>query len=71
MNPAPDPDPALFFSDFEDANKVFLRITYFGYHTSVFKDNKSLKCNKTVKIKDFLNVFFLLMEATGSGAGSV
>jgi hypothetical protein len=42
-----------------------IRILIVGTSTSVFKDNKSLWSQKTVKIKGFL-IFCFLMEGFGS-----
>ncbi len=55
-----DPDPALFFSGFQDANSFFsLRFFVYilrtvGTFTLVFKNNKSLRRHKTVEIKIFI-----------------
>jgi hypothetical protein len=60
----PDPDPALYFSGFQDANKNnFCLLLTVGF-TLVFKDNKFLRSNKTIEIKGFLN-FLLLTEGYG------
>jgi|LakMenEpi03Aug12_release.lakeMendotaPanAssembly.Ray.scaffolds.fasta_scaffold1363789_1 hypothetical protein len=54
-----DPNPALFCSSFEDANKnIFLLMAYCRY--IYFKDNKSLRSQKTLEVKGFLN--FLLVD---------
>jgi hypothetical protein len=40
MDPDPDPDPALFFSGFQDANKIFLPVLTVG----TVHLNQSQKC---------------------------
>ncbi len=68
LDPPPDlaTDPALFVSGFQDANKksAFYKVFFFanylgtvGTFTTVFKDIKSLRCLKTLKIKVLLNFF--------------
>ncbi len=64
----PPPDPAFFVSGFQDANKksAFYKVffTYYlgtvGTFTTTFKDKKSLRSHKTLKIKVLLN--FLLVN---------
>jgi hypothetical protein len=54
----PYPDPALFVSDLQDANKKFFCLLLFeGTFTSFFKDKKSLRSHKTVEIEVFLAIF--------------
>jgi hypothetical protein len=58
-----DPDPSIFITDLQDANKklfkkkVFLYITFLRYLYIIFKDKKSKICHKTVEIKVFLTIF--------------
>jgi hypothetical protein len=62
----PDPDPSIFIIDLQDATKkqIFL-IKFFsillfeGTFTSFFKDKKSKRSHKTVKIKVFLTILAL------------
>jgi hypothetical protein len=49
----PDPDPAIFVIDLQDASKIgtnltqfFLLITFEGTFTSFFKDKKSKRVTK-------------------------
>jgi len=43
MDPAADPDPAIFVSDLQDVNKkyFFCLLLFEGTFTSFFKDKKS------------------------------
>jgi hypothetical protein len=74
-----DPDSALFFSRFQDANKknkFFIGFLLYyllteGTFTSVFTDNKQIRSHKIVEIRVFLNFFCLLMEGSGPRSGSV
>jgi hypothetical protein len=55
-----DPDPALFFIGFQDANKniiLFCFLLTVGTFTSVLTGNKLLVSHKTGEIKIFLDVF--------------
>jgi hypothetical protein len=58
----PDPDPAIFVIDLQDANKslffkkFFCLLLFEGTFTSFFKDKKSKRSHKTVVIKVFLNI---------------
>jgi hypothetical protein len=61
-----DPDPAIFIIDLQEANKKlifvmkFFRLLLFkGTSTSIFKDKKSKRSHKTVRIKVFLSIFAL------------
>jgi hypothetical protein len=63
-NPDSDPDPALFVTDLQDANKklifikkVFLLLLFEGTFTLFFKDKKPKRGHRTVKIKVFLTIF--------------
>jgi hypothetical protein len=65
MDPDPDAgsDPSIFIIDLQDANKKlifkikFICIILFeGTLTSFYKDKKSKRSHKTVKIKVFLNI---------------
>jgi hypothetical protein len=56
----PVPASALFFRDFQVANKKFLLITYRRYgtlNTAVFEKSKLLRSHRTVEIKVFPIVF--------------
>jgi len=59
MDPAPDPDPAIFASDFQDVNKNIFFLKFFslllleGTFTSVFKDKTSFRKSQTIEIKAF------------------
>jgi hypothetical protein len=65
MDPIPDsaPDPAIFVTDPQDANKKqifyfkFFCLLFEGIFTSFFKDKKSKRSHKTVGIKVFLTIF--------------
>jgi hypothetical protein len=70
MDPDLDPDPAIFVTDLQEANKklikkVFLLITvlFEGTFTSFFKDKKSSRSEKTV---GFSYYFCLMTEGSGS-----
>ncbi len=59
----PDPDPAIFIIDFQDANKkriflenFFLHITFWSYIYIIFRDKKSNRRHITVEIKVFLTI---------------
>ena len=60
----PAPDPALFVSDLQDANKK-----YFFYAYCLLKEHlyHSIKSHET----DFSSFFCLLIEEAGSRAGSI
>ncbi len=64
QDPDSDPDSAIFVIDLQDANiiflKVFLLITWYRYIYIIFQDKKSKKSHKTVGIKVFLTILFLL-----------
>jgi hypothetical protein len=58
-----DPDPSIFITSLQDANKklIFLKkfcsiLLFEGTYTSFFKDKKSKRCHKTVEIKVFLTI---------------
>jgi hypothetical protein len=84
MVPGPDsdPDPAIFVTDLQDANKklnflnqFFCLLLFEGTFTSFSKDKKSNRSHKTVGIKIFLMYYFCLMIGSGSvpltnGSGS-
>jgi hypothetical protein len=60
----PDPDPAIFIIELQDANKKLMFLTKFfclllfeGIFTSSFKGKKSKRSHKTVEIKVFLTIF--------------
>jgi hypothetical protein len=59
----PDPDPAIFVIDLQDANKkliffqVFCLLLFRGTFPSFFKDKKSKRSHKAVGIKFFLTIF--------------
>jgi hypothetical protein len=61
-----DPDPAIFFIGFQDANKKpikksFCLLLFEGTFTSLFKDKKSKRSRsqKIVEIKVFLTIVAL------------
>jgi hypothetical protein len=70
-----DPDPSVFITDLQDANKklilkkVFLYITFLRYLYIIFKDKKSKRCHKTVEIK-VLYYICLMLKGSKSGSGS-
>jgi hypothetical protein len=77
-----DPDTALFFGDFQDANtkvkfcpKFFCFFLSEGTFTSVFKDNKFLRSHKNCRnqgFSSFLHVVGLIRKNNyryGSGSG--
>ena len=59
----PDADPAVFVIDLQDTDKkqffflIFCFLLVEGKFTSFFKDKKSKRSHKTVKIKVFLTIF--------------
>jgi hypothetical protein len=60
----PDPDPAIFVNNLQDANKklsvlkkVFSLLIFEGKFSSFFKNKKSKRSHKTVEIKVFLATF--------------
>ncbi len=53
LDPVADPDPAIFVIDLQDANKKLLFNCTF---TSLFKDKKSKRSHKSVRIKVFLTI---------------
>jgi hypothetical protein len=58
-----DPDHAIFIIDLQDANKELIVKKFFclllieGTFSSFFKDKKSKRSHKTVRIKVFLTIF--------------
>jgi hypothetical protein len=53
-----DPDPALFVSNLQDANKkLFCLLLFKGTFASFFTNKRSLRSHKTVEIKVFLTIF--------------
>jgi hypothetical protein len=57
-----DPDPAIIIIDLQDANKKLVKKFFCtsllqGTFTSFYKDKKSKRSHKTVKIKVFLTIF--------------
>jgi hypothetical protein len=58
-----DPDPSFFIIDLQDSKKKLITKKFFcillfeGTFTSFFKDKKSKRSHKTVKIKVFLTIF--------------
>jgi hypothetical protein len=63
MDSDPDPDPAIFVIDLQEANKKLILLKKFfclllfeGTFTSFFKDKKSKRSHKTVEIKVFLTI---------------
>jgi hypothetical protein len=69
----PDPDPAIFVPDFQDANKKLIKkknfclLLFEGTFTSFFRDKKSKRSHKIVGIKVSFYYFCLLIEGSGSG----
>jgi hypothetical protein len=68
----PDPDPAIFFIDLQDANKNYIKkispyyfLKLHLHHISKIK--KSKKSHETIRIKVSLYYFCLLIEGSGSG----
>jgi hypothetical protein len=64
MDPDAGPDPSIFIINLQDAiKKLIFKIKFFciilfeGTLTSLFKDKKSKRSHKTVKIKVFLTIF--------------
>jgi hypothetical protein len=64
MDSDPDPDPAIFIIDLQDANKKIIEkrsfsciILFEGTFTSFCKDKKSKRSHKTVEIKVFPTIF--------------
>ncbi len=55
-DPDPAPDPALFVSGLQDANKEIIVCLFLfeGTFISFFNDKKSKRSHKTVEIKVFL-----------------
>jgi hypothetical protein len=59
-----DPDPAIFITDLQDANKnkfpkrIFCILLFEGTFTSFFKDKKPKRSHKTVEIKVFFQTIF-------------
>jgi hypothetical protein len=67
----PDPDPAIFIIDLQDANKkiifskkFFCILLFEGTFTSFFQDKKSKRSHKTVEIRFFLLLFFSMIEGS-------
>jgi hypothetical protein len=59
MDPDPEPDPAIFGTDLQEANKkkFFCLLLFEGTFTSFFKDKNSKRSHKAVGIKVFLTIF--------------
>jgi hypothetical protein len=61
MDPA-DPDPSIFITDLQDANKKLIKKKFFcillseDIFTKFFKGKKSIRSHKTVEIKVFLTI---------------
>ncbi len=66
--PDPDPDPAIFIIDLQDANKKLVEKKFFclllfkGTFTSFVKDKKSKRSHKAVGIKVFSYYFCLDLD---------
>jgi hypothetical protein len=65
----PDPDPASFVFELQDANKKLFKkkiclLLFEGIFTSFFKDKRSKRSHKTVGIQ----VFLTMIEGSGSGS---
>jgi hypothetical protein len=57
-----DPDPAIFVTDLQDANKKHLKksfsaLLFEGTFTSFFKDKKSKKGHTAIGIKVFFTIY--------------
>jgi hypothetical protein len=56
-----DPDPAIFITDLQEANKklkkFFCILLFEGTFPSFFKDKKSKRSHKTVEKKVFQTIF--------------
>ncbi len=69
----PDPDPAIFVIDLQDANKKLIKkksffdYLFWRYINIIFKDKKSKRSHKAVGIKIYLTIF----DCWGSGFGSI
>jgi hypothetical protein len=67
-DPNSDPDPAIFVTDPQDANKkliekkVFCLLLFEGTFRSFFKDKKSIRSHKAVGIKVVYVVNFMYMN---------
>ncbi len=66
MDPDLDADPAFFIIHLQDANKVFLQITFFKVHFSKIKSKKKSQHSRN---QGFSYYFCLMIE--GYGAGSI
>jgi hypothetical protein len=56
-DPDSDPDHAIFVRDLQDGNKnYFFLLLFKATYTPFFKDIKSVRNHKTVRIKDFLTI---------------
>jgi hypothetical protein len=74
VDPDSDPNPAIFFIDLQDAKKIIIFIKVFclllfeGSFTSFFKDEKSKRSHKTVRIVTILLNGRRMIEGSGSGS---
>jgi hypothetical protein len=72
----PDPDPAIFLIDLQDANKKLIKKKFFclllfdGTITLFFNDKNSDRSHKTIGSK-ISYYFCLLISGSGAGAGSI
>ncbi len=72
---APDPDPAIFVIDLQDASKkliltqFFLLITFWKYIYIIFQRYKSQKVSQNRRNQGFSYYFCMMIE--GSGFGSI
>jgi hypothetical protein len=69
-NSDPDPDPAIFVTDLQDANKKLICLKKF-FCFLLFEctlDKKSKRSHKTAGIKVFHTIFCFLIEGSGSGS---
>jgi hypothetical protein len=67
MDPDADPDPAIFVSDLQDVNKVFLLINFLRYIYIIFQRYKVIKKSQNSRNQCFSYYFCLMIEGSGSG----
>ncbi len=65
----PDPHPALFVSDLQDANKNIIFLVFFAYY--FMKVIKSHKKSQNSRNQGVSYTFCFKMEESGSGSGMV
>jgi hypothetical protein len=69
----PDPDPAIFVIDLQEANKIlfflmkfFCLLLFEGTFTSFFKDKKNQQKSQNSRNQGFSYYFCLMIEGSGS-----